>query len=205
MFGTRTVYVLGATGFALLVAGCGNSTSSHSPEMTMSTTSGAAMRTDFDDADVSFLQMMYPHHAQAVAMAQLVPSRSQNQQVVALAAAIRDAQAPEMERMSALLRGFGKPAPATGGHAMPDISDMPGMSTTPGMMPDADMAKLRALSGPEFDRAWLQMMIDHHSGAITMANDELAHGSNADSKALAQSIVTAQQSEIDRMRTMLGS
>ncbi|MQY24822.1 DUF305 domain-containing protein [Nocardia aurantia] len=198
MFGTRTLFLLTASGLVLFTAGCGDSTSAHSPGTTMST----AMRTDFDDADVSFLQMMYPHHAQAVAMAELVPSRSRDQQVVALAAAIRDAQAPEMERMSELLRSFGKPAPATGDHSMPD---MPGMATTPGMMPDADMDRLRTLSGAEFDRAWLQMMIDHHSGAITMANDELAHGDNGDAKALAQSIIAAQQSEIDRMRTMLGS
>ncbi|MCX4093228.1 DUF305 domain-containing protein [Nocardia sp. alder85J] len=212
---TRIGFALAVSGAALLAAGCGDSTSSHSAQpsshsVASTASASAATRTDFDDADVSFLQSMYPHHAQAVAMAQLVPSRSRNPEVQALATAIHDAQAPEMERMSALLRGFGKPAPTTADHAMPDMTampDMPGMSTpsVPGMMSGTDMSRLESLSGPDFDRAWLLSMIDHHTGAITMANDELAHGVNGDAEALARSIVAAQQGEIDRMHTMLGN
>ena len=114
-----------------------------------------ATRTDFNDADVTFLQMMYPHHAQAVEMAQLVPGRSQNQEVLTLAAKIENAQAPEMAQMSALLTSFGKPAPTPdGGH----------MTAMPGMMAPDQMNTLKGLSGKEFDRMWLQMMIHHHTG-----------------------------------------
>ncbi|MFL0288408.1 DUF305 domain-containing protein [Mycobacterium sp. SMC-21] len=161
------------------------------PGMSGSSTS-AAPAANFNDADVMFLQMMYPHHAQAVEMAKLVPTRSQNQQVKDLAAAIEKAQAPEMQQMTTLLAGFGKPAPsATMSHSMP------------GLMTPQQMTELTGLSGAAFDKMWLQMMVEHHQGAITMANDELKNGTNADAKAMAQSIVTAQQAEIATMNGML--
>ena len=127
----------------------------------MSGSSTAAPAANFNDADVMFLQMMYPHHAQAVEMAKLVPTRSQNQQVKDLATAIEKAQAPEMRQMTTLLAGFGKPAPsATMSHSMP------------GLMTSQQMTELTGLSGAAFDKMWLQMMVEHHQGAITMAGDE---------------------------------
>ncbi|WP_225433745.1 DUF305 domain-containing protein [Mycolicibacterium mucogenicum] len=161
------------------------------PGMSGSSTS-AAPAANFNDADVMFLQMMYPHHAQAVDMAKLVPTRSQNQQVKDLATAIEKAQAPEMQQMTTLLAGFGKPAPsATMSHSMP------------GLMTPQQMTELTGLSGAAFDKMWLQMMVEHHQGAITMADDELKNGTNADAKAMAQAIVTAQQAEITTMNGML--
>jgi uncharacterized protein (DUF305 family) len=190
---------------ALFAAGCSNDSGSmpgmdHGSSSSMSMTPGKpAARTDFNDADVMFLQMMYPHHAQAVAMAELVPSRSQNQQLLTLAANVEKAQAPEMQQISTLLQSFGKPAPnASGGH------DMSGMSSMPGMMTPEQMNALQAASGADFDRQWMEMMIDHHNGAIAMADTELANGVNPDAKALASSIISAQQAEIATMRTMLG-
>lgn len=159
------------------------------PGMSGGSTAPAA---NFNDADVMFLQMMYPHHAQAVEMAKLVPTRSQNQQVKDLATAIENAQAPEMQQMTTLLAGFGKPAPsATMSHSMP------------GLMTPQQMTELTGLSGAAFDKMWLQMMVEHHQGAITMANDELKNGTNADAKKMAEAIVTAQQAEIATMNGML--
>lgn len=74
----------------------------------------------------------------------------------------------------------------------------------PGMMSPEQMSSLAALSGPDFDRMWLEMMINHHTGAIDMAETEQATGTNPEAKKLADSIITAQQSEIDRMKAMLG-
>lgn len=216
MFSTRTKLALIAvtSAAALLAAGCSSNDSTSDAKT--STTSGSAMpgmdhggmpgmggsqtstsvpaatRGDFNDADVTFLQMMYPHHAQAVEMAKLVPSRSQNQQLITLAKAVEQAQSPEMQQITTLLQSFGKPAPSTDmGHGMP------------GMMTTDQMTKLQGMSGTEFDKMWMQMMIEHHKGAIDMANTELKQGVNADAKTLAQSIVTAQQQEIDQMNTML--
>ena len=170
----------------------GHDMSGHSmPGMSGSSTS-AAPAANFNDADVMFLQMMYPHHAQAVEMAKLVPTRSQNQQVKDLAAAIEKAQAPEMQQMTTLLAGFGKPAPsATMSHSMP------------GLMTPQQMTELTGLSGAAFDKMWLQMMVEHHQGAITMANDELKNGTNADAKKMAEAIIAAQQGEIATMNGML--
>jgi uncharacterized protein (DUF305 family) len=211
----KTIVVAAAAAAALTVAGCSNgastsSSTSSSPGMSgsmpgmdhggssMSTSASAApnaTRSDFNDADVMFLQMMYPHHAQAVDMAKLVPSRSQNQQVITLAQNVENAQGPEMTQMTGLLESFGRPAPAAdSGHTGMDM---------PGMMSAEQMTSLEGLSGAEFDRMWLQMMIDHHTGAIDMSNTELRDGSNPDAKKMAQAIIANQEAEITQMRGML--
>jgi uncharacterized protein (DUF305 family) len=213
----KTIVVAAAAAAALTVAGCSNGTSttsstSSSPGMSgsmpgmdhggMSTSTSAsaapsATRSDFNDADVMFLQMMYPHHAQAIDMAKLVAGRSQDQQVITLAQNIEKAQGPEMTQMTDLLKSFGKPAPAA------DSGHM-GMGNMPGMMSAEQMTSLEGLSGVEFDRMWLQMMIDHHTGAIDMSNTELRDGSNPDAKKMAQAIIANQEAEITQMRGMLG-
>ncbi|MEV0768542.1 DUF305 domain-containing protein [Nocardia salmonicida] len=187
---------------ALVIAGCGNDDDSPAVHNS-STTAGAPVSSatgtpapagTFNDADVTFLQMMYPHHEQAVQMAELVPSRSQDQQVIDLAAGIQAAQQPEMTQIQSLLASFGKPDPSAG--AM--NHDMPGM-----MSPE-QMSSLEAMSGPEFDKMWLQMMIDHHRGAVEMAQTEITAGANPQAKQLAENIVAAQQQEITQMETLLG-
>ncbi|MFF2555921.1 DUF305 domain-containing protein [Nocardia sp. NPDC058058] len=203
----KLAVIAGTAAIAVIAAGCSSNDSSNSaPETTsasmpgmnhggaMPTSAQPATRTDFNAADVTFLQMMYPHHAQAVEMAKLVPSRSQNPELITLAKNVEQAQSPEMQQITTLLQAFGKGAPsATMGHE--------GMA---GMMTADQMTALAKLSGPDFDKMWAQMMIEHHRGAIDMANTELAGGGNAESKAMAQAIVTSQQAEIDQMNRMLG-
>ncbi|WP_232533868.1 DUF305 domain-containing protein [Plantactinospora sp. KBS50] len=173
-------------------------------------------------ADVMFAQMMIPHHQQAVAMADLAATRAADSQVKQLATQIKDAQAPEIATMSGWLTTWGTPsgAPTTmpgmdhgstampgmnhGGSAAPTSSAMPGMDHgMPGMMSEADMTRLAATSGRDFDRQFLTMMIAHHESAITMARTEAAQGANSDAKALAGRIATTQQAEIDTMKTLL--
>lgn len=138
--------------------------------------------------DVTFAQQMIPHHSQALDMAKLVPSRSTNPKVLDLASRIEKAQDPEIQQMHGWLTTWG--------------AGMPGMSgSMPGMMTDADLQKLEAAKGAEFDKMWLDMMIKHHQGAIDMAKTELAKGAGA--KALAQKIIDAQQAEITEMRGLL--
>lgn len=84
---------------------------------------------------------------------------------------------------------------------MPTTSSVPGMDMGgDGMMTDEEMQQLEAASGADFDRMWVQMMIKHHQGAVTMAKTEIEKGENADAKALAQQIVTAQETEITEMQ-----
>ena len=210
----KTVIAAAAAAAALTVAGCSDNTSNTSTSPTTASSTGmsgsmpgmdhggssasaappSGTRSDFNDADVMFLQMMYPHHAQAIEMAKLVPSRSQNQQVIKLAQNIDKAQGPEMTQMTGLLNSFGKPAPTA------DSGHMAGM---PGMMSAEQMNTLTGLSGAAFDRMWLQMMIDHHTGAITMSNTELSDGTNPDAKKMAEAIIANQQAEISQMQGML--
>ncbi|WKG08641.1 DUF305 domain-containing protein [Nocardia sp. PE-7] len=194
---SRTHILVAAAATVLLAAGCSDdSTATHPTEhSTTTTTTSAAASTGFNDVDVSFLQMMYPHHAQAVEMAKMVPSHTGNQQLIALAAQVEKAQAPEMQQITDLLAGFGEPAPsATEGHGDHDM---------PGMMTDAQMSALQAANGADFDRQWLEMMIAHHEGAVGMAQTELNGGVNPPSRQLATKIIADQEAEIATMRGML--
>nr|WP_281276009.1 DUF305 domain-containing protein [Gordonia oryzae] len=142
---------------------------------------------------------MIPHHEQAVEMADLVPSRTDNAQLRTLATQIRNAQQPEIDQMTARLKSWGVAVDdegGSGGHSM--NGDMGAM------MSDAQMTSLENARGAQFDMLWLQGMIAHHHGAITMADVELAGGINPESRSLATQIKSTQQAEIDRMNAMLG-
>ena len=192
---------------ALALSACGDTDHSTSgpghdkPGMGASTAASAGASASFGQADVMFAQMMIPHHQQAVQMAELADTRAADPEVKKLAGQIKAAQAPEIATMTGWLTAWGMPAPSAGaGHG----TSMPGMDHgMPGMMSDADMARLAAASGTGFDKQFLTMMIAHHEGAITMAKDEVARGVNPDAKALAQQIMTAQQGEIDTMNKIL--
>jgi uncharacterized protein (DUF305 family) len=84
-----------------------------------------------------------------------------------------------------------------------DTSGGHDMSEMAGMMSAEDMDSLGAMAESEFDDMWLTMMVEHHEGAIKMATDIQAHGTNPDVKTLAEQIVTAQQAEVDEMRQLL--
>ena len=194
---TITALIAAATGAALVLTGCGTDSAGTSSTSGAST-SAVESQTQFNDADVAFLEGMYPHHAQAVEMSDMVAGHTDNAEVVALAAAIKAAQQPEMDRMTTWLQQWGQPVPT------PDMSGMHGMNHGAGMMSADQMDALTALSGTEFDRQWLTMMIAHHEGAIDMANTELADGENPEARQMATDIVTAQQKEITDMQASLG-
>jgi uncharacterized protein (DUF305 family) len=117
--------------------------------------------------DVMFAQMMIPHHQQAIIMARQAATRASSPQVKKLAAQIQNAQQPEIDKMTGWLRNWGAAMLSPGG-----------MHMGQGMMSAQDMKKLSTLSGKAFDTMFLQMMIKHHQGAITMAKAELAQGTN---------------------------
>jgi uncharacterized protein (DUF305 family) len=147
--------------------------------------------------DIAFATNMIPHHQQAVEMAALVPDRSTNPDLIALAGQISAAQGPEIEAMKVFLVQWNENPDASTGHGGHG-------STMQGMVDEPTMTKLRSLNGTEFDRLWLESMISHHQGAIEMAKAEIANGENVDAKRLAQTIVDTQQAEIGQMKQMLG-
>lgn len=197
------VIVLAATG---MTAGC-SSSSSPTP-----TSSSATVLNGYNSQDVTFLVDMVAHHQQAIDMAEMVPSHTNNAQVKALATKIEAAQGPEIAKMNAWLAEWNE-TPATGseshgsGHGSSGMDHGGSTSSAnpmgPGMMSAAQMADLESKSGAEFDRMWLTMMIAHHEGAVTMSEQELTQGENAQVKALAQEIINAQAKEIAEMQEML--
>jgi uncharacterized protein (DUF305 family) len=201
------IAALAAAATVLLLSSCtspesdGHADHQHGSESSTASATAGQQPAAFNDADVSFVTDMIPHHQQAVAMSALVPDRSTDPAVLKLAADISAEQGPEIETMKAFLvqwKGGSGTAPESDGH-----SGMEGMQM-PGMVDDGTMSRLESLKGAEFDQLWLQSMIGHHEGAIGMSNTELAGGANADAKKLAQEIVTTQRAEIDQMKKMLG-
>lgn len=151
-----------------------------------------------NEDDVMFAQMMIPHHEQALELSTLVPDRSTNPAVVKLAATISGEQQPEIDFMTSTLAQWGV-APGAMNHG----SGHDGM-TMQGMVNEDTMVRLETLKGKDFDTLWLQSMISHHQGAIEMAKVEVEAGTNPEMTALARSIITAQQAEIDQMKQLLG-
>ena len=203
---TRHALMTAVTAAALALAGCGGSGGTGGADHNMpgmsssSTSSGAAPpeKAAHNQADVTFATNMIPHHQQAVEMAEMALTRATNPGVKALATDIKAAQNPEIQTMSGWLTGWGQPVPTPmTGH---DMSQMGGME---GMMSAQDMEQLQAARASQFERMWLQMMTRHHQGAVTMASTETQHGENADAKALAQQIITAQNKEIATMAQLL--
>ena len=131
----------------------------------------------------------------------LDPTSGASAKVTDLAQRITAAQDPEVSMMSGWLEHWHQPMTMDSGAG----HDMGSMHSAEGMMSDEDMDQLMQLSGPEFDTAWLQAMIEHHEGAITMAEQIKEEGDNPDVQALADQVVTTQQSEIDEMNTFLAS
>lgn len=157
---------------------------------------GAPATGPHNSADVSFATDMIPHHRQAVQMADMALSTATNAQVKSLAATIKGDQDPEIAKMSGWLTGWGMPLPSASMGSM-------GRMSMPGMMSDADMTRLGKASGAAFDRLWVQMMITHHQGALSMAKTELTSGQNAAAKALARSIMTSQSAQITQLTKLL--
>lgn len=153
---------------------------------------------EFNDADLEFVQGMIPHHEEAIQMADMVARETSQSGTVDLADEIRAAQAPEIADMRALLAEWGKKEDP---HAMHNMDD----HSMSGMMTEEDFDALGSASGIDFDRMWLQMMIEHHEGAITMSERVLADGKHPRVRELAEAIIAVQRDEISRMNTLLGS
>jgi len=154
----------------------------------------ASTATVFNQADVEFAQNMIPHHRQAMQVAELTTRHAADPQIKQLASQITAAQAPEIQTLTGLLTAWGK-VPISG-------HDLDGM-VMPGMLSNADLAKLMSVKGTGFDRMFAQMMITHHNGAIQMTRNEQARGANPDAKALAATIEGAQTAEVSTLRAIL--
>lgn len=149
--------------------------------------------TRYNAWDVGFIQLMIPHHTQALELAALVPDRAANPQIHALAERIGVAQAAEVNVLRAWLDARGL-AESHAGHAHDD--------QLPGMQSPETIQALAATTGEAFDRRFVEMMSDHHQGAIDMAVEVLRLGVDERVQELATSIAAEQSAEINRLREL---
>jgi uncharacterized protein (DUF305 family) len=147
---------------------------------------------DLSSDDVMFLQMMIPHHQQAIDMSDLALTKSTDSELLALAKDIRDEQAAEIVKMKAWLDKAG--ADLDPGHSMGH-----GMG---GMLSDSELAALKAATGKNFDLLWLKGMTGHHDGAIDMAT-MIEDADNDEIKSFGQAIVTSQSAQNKQMAAMI--
>lgn len=151
------------------------------------------------DADVRFMQGMIGHHAQALEMVALVSTHSRSDDLRRLALRIEVSQADEMQMMRQWLGRRGEPLPDAHAHHTAH-------GRMPGMLTAAQMAQLAAARGPAFDRLFLEGMIQHHQGALTMVEalfKSSGGGQEPEMFDFASDVEADQAMEIARMRAML--
>lgn len=148
-----------------------------------------------NSADVRYVQLMIQHHAQALELTGLVPTRSRSATVKRLAERITAAQQPEIGAMEGWLTRHGR----SGESGKHNHGAMPGMATA------GQLEELRGAKAAAFDTLFLKLMITHHQGAITMATEVLSEGNNVQVEEMAGDVVAQQTTEIDRMRALSSS
>jgi uncharacterized protein (DUF305 family) len=167
-----------------LVSACGGSSSG----------SNAA----FNKADVEFAQGMIPHHEQAIEMADraLDPKAQASDAVRSIATSVKAAQDGEIKQMKQWLTTWKQPIEM-------DTSNGHNMSDMEGMLSADEVQAIAKVTGADFDRLFLKLMIAHHRDAVSMANTVLKQGKAPEVKPLATAIGSAQQAEIAAMEKLL--
>ncbi|WP_342384347.1 DUF305 domain-containing protein [Agrococcus sp. KRD186] len=190
-----------AIAVSLTLAACSggaSTTPSAAPTSAASTAPAAGDASEaHNDADTMFAQMMIVHHEGAIEMADLAVEQAESDEVRSLAEGISAAQGPEIEKMTSWLEAWGEETAPMGGMDMG--MDMEGMSQ------EEAMADLESLSGGDFDRRFLELMVAHHKGAVEMAQSELQDGENPEALELAEQIVADQEAEIAEMEQLLSA
>ena len=200
---------------ALVIAGAGSPASSAVAQEPPGARAGAAgAPPQYTAADVHFMSGMILHHAQAVLMASWARSHDASPSVRELCDRIGVSQRDEIAFMQRWLRERRQPVPDADTAAQRTMPGMPGMSMPamgqtmlmPGMLTGAQLAALDSARGPTFDRLFLQFMIQHHQGALTMVQDLInTPGAAQDGQVFqfASDVNADQTAEIGRMRRML--
>lgn len=177
-----------------------------------------SLRYPYTQADIDFMKGMIHHHAQAIAMSRLVPTRDASPSIQRLSARIINAQNDEITLMQNWLRDRNQQPPvvdssgsvSTGhaAHGMPghDMASMASEPMMPGMLTEAQMKELAAARGPDFDRLFLTYMIQHHRGAVGMVKTLFSSpGAGQDETVFkfANDVEVDQTTEIRRMLSMM--
>jgi len=163
-------------------------------------------RARFSPADVEFMQGMIHHHAQAILMSAWAPSHDASPAIRELTARIIVAQRDEIAFMQRWLREHGLEVPdADTSHFMMAGMDMKLM---PGMLTQEQLKILNDARGKDFDRLFMEFMIQHHEGAIAMVQKLFSSQGATQNEYVfrfASDVDADQSAEIERMRRMLAS
>jgi uncharacterized protein (DUF305 family) len=176
---------------------------------------GALPQPDGGSVDIGFAQDMSVHHRQAVLMAGLARDRSADPAIRSIAFDIETSQLEQVGRMQGWL-SLWNAAPVPTGRYMTWMTDtaMPGMThgsgpgtagvaTMPGMASPADLERLRASGGTQFDVLFLQLMLRHHQGGVPMATYTAQHAETAQVRNLAEKIVISQGAESEYLAQLI--
>ena len=211
--------------FVLTACNSSNSDGTTSTPMSMSVeSSSSADASTHNQADVTFAEQMIPHHSQAVEMSDMLLSKDGiDPRVTALAEQIKAAQGPEIEQLQAWLTSWGQSSSSSGMNMPTTSHNMEGMTpstsmnmpmpsesmgTMPGMegmMSADDMTALQNAQGTDAAKLFLTQMIDHHRGAVAMAQTEVDSGQYPEAISMAQTIISAQNQEITTMEGILAT
>jgi uncharacterized protein (DUF305 family) len=164
-------------------------------EITRADPAATAATARYNALDVAYVRMMIPHHTQALQLAALAPERAGDPRIRVLAERIRASQLPEILRMRGWL--------AARGLALDDEHGAHEHGAMRGMQTPAAVDRLAAARGADFDRLFVQMMVDHHQGAIEMSTDVLRVGVDTAVEEMATAAASEQAVEIGRMRDLL--
>lgn len=173
---------------ALSLSGCSNGSKIGMDHEGHSTEASGDLSSD----EIMFLQMMIPHHQQAIDISDLALTKSADSELLALAKNIRDEQSAEIVKMKAWLEAAG--AGLDPGHSMGH-----GMG---GMLSDSELAALKSATGKSFDVLWLKAMTGHHDGAIDMAA-MIENAKSAEIKSFGEGIVASQSAQNKAMAAMV--
>lgn len=153
----------------------------------------------FTSADVEFMQGMISHHAQAIEMTELLKTHTDNEVMRKLGERIDLSQTDEIKMMQDWLTSRGQYAPEQYAHHHESMM-------MPGMLTPEQMQRLAAARGPEFDRLFLEGMIAHHQGALTMVEELMKQPGAAQESAIfgfVSDVEADQRAEIERMSALL--
>ena len=152
--------------------------------------------------DLLFLHHMIVHHEQALDLTALVPSRSTRDEFIRFARQVDRAQRAEIEEMKSLLALAAERGMTVSDH------DLHTDALMPGILSKARMNALAAATGPAFERLWLEGMIFHHEGALTMGRDQQRRQFEGRRRpygidVLVDEILVVQRAEITQMKAWL--
>jgi len=171
------------------------------PSRTISAEKAADLsQVEYIGADIKFMQGMIGHHAQAVEMVALIPTHTTREDLRLLGQRIDISQNDEIKMMQQWLQARRQQVPGV------NAIHMHGATLMPGMLTEEEMSRLSQAKGLEFDRLFLEGMIKHHEGALTMVRELFATpgaGQDVAIFSFASDVDADQRMEIERMGGML--